>query len=61
MSPNGILTVYDQEIALVYYRTGYDMENYCFEDKPGEIDEEKWNIRTALECSMAIKCPSVDV
>lgn len=43
----------NREIALVYYRTGYQVEQY--------VNEEAWNARTVLECSIAIKCPSIDV
>lgn len=41
------------EIALVYYRTGYQVEQYA--------NEAAWAARTVLECSRAIKCPSIDV
>jgi glutathione synthase len=58
----GVLSVYDNEVALVYFRTGYDEDNYCKDGLSGrEVDEEKWKMRTMLECSMAIKCPSIDV
>ena len=42
-----------REIALVYYRTGYQFEQY--------VNEQAWDARTLMECSMAIKCPSIDV
>jgi glutathione synthase len=42
-----------REIALVYYRTGYQAEQY--------VNESAWNARTLMECSLAIKCPSIDV
>jgi glutathione synthase len=42
-----------REIALVYYRTGYQEEQY--------VNEEAWKARTLMECSKAIKCPSIDV
>ena len=41
------------EVALVYYRTGYQIEQY--------ISETSWEARNTLECSLAIKCPSIDV
>jgi len=30
-------------------------------EKEEIFDEEIWRTRTVLECSMAIKCPSIDV
>ena len=61
-----ILTVEGREIGFVYYRTGYQLNHYQKENErqgteEGEWDESKWQIRTLLECSMAIKCPSIDV
>eukprot|EP00331_Platyophrya_macrostoma_P002190 CAMPEP_0176408024 /NCGR_PEP_ID=MMETSP0127-20121128/1722_1 /TAXON_ID=938130 /ORGANISM="Platyophrya macrostoma, Strain WH" /LENGTH=660 /DNA_ID=CAMNT_0017787265 /DNA_START=21 /DNA_END=2003 /DNA_ORIENTATION=- len=48
----GKLYVNGDEIGLVYYRTGYTIEDYeC---------EEDWKIREIIELSQAIKCPSVD-
>ena len=41
------------EIALVYYRTGYQVEQY--------VNESSWEARKTLECSLAIKCPSIDL
>ena len=39
------------EVALVYYRAGYDPVSYpC---------EKEWNVRLLLENSRAIKCPSI--
>ena len=46
------------EIGLVYYRTGYTADQYC---RGGEWDEQKWDTREMLECSLAIKCPSIDL
>ena len=37
---------------MVYYRTGYTIEDYTC--------EEDWKIREIIELSQAIKCPSVD-
>ena len=42
-----------REIGLVYYRTGYQEEQYA--------NDEAWQARTLMECSQAIKCPSIDV
>jgi glutathione synthase len=42
-----------KEIGIVYYRTGYQEEQY--------IDERDWNVREQIELSMAIKCPSIDM
>lgn len=39
------------EVAVVYYRTAYDPEDYG-----GEMG---WNVRLLLERSKAIKCPSI--
>lgn len=47
------LKVKGREIGFVYYRTGYQLEQY-----DGERD---WNTRQMLEIAMAIKCPSIDV
>jgi hypothetical protein len=55
-----VLTVNNKEVALVYYRWGYDDSNYCKDDNPEETDEAKWDVRTLLECSLAIKLPSID-
>jgi len=43
----------NKEIAFVYYRTGYQFEQYS--------SEACWEARTVMECSKAIKCPSIDV
>ena len=42
-----------KEVSLVYYRTGYQVEQY--------LNERAWDARTLVECSIAIKCPSIDV
>lgn len=58
----GALFVHDNEVALVYYRTGYDEDDYFKDGDNGrEVDQLKWAMRTMLECSMAIKCPTIDV
>ena len=51
---NGVLFIDGtREVALVYYRTGYQFEQYA--------NENAWDARTLMECSRAIKCPSIDV
>ena len=50
------LHVRGKEIGLVYFRTGYQINQY---DCIGGLDG--WKVRAALENSMAIKCPSIDV
>ncbi|CAD8124392.1 unnamed protein product [Paramecium sonneborni] len=49
---NGILKAFGQEIALVYFRTGYTFDQY--------ENEECWNIREMIELSKALKCPSLN-
>ena len=47
-----VLTVRGKEIGFVYYRCGYQVEQYtCDED---------WETRKLLELSQAVKCPSID-
>jgi glutathione synthase len=47
-----VLKVMGKEIGFVYYRSGYQVEQYtCDRD---------WETRTQLEISQAIKCPSID-
>ena len=59
---NKKLTVDGCEIGLVYYRTGYQAEQYYIDgDESKGWDERKWEARTLLECSLAIKCPSIDL
>ncbi|UYV78099.1 GSS, partial [Cordylochernes scorpioides] len=50
LSDGGILTVGDHEVAVVYYRTGYD---------PNLYNEGDWEVRLMVERSRAIKCPSI--
>ncbi|XP_018054761.1 PREDICTED: glutathione synthetase-like isoform X2 [Atta colombica] len=38
-------------VAVVYYRSGYELEAYP--------TEKEWDMRLLIECSRAIKCPSV--
>ena len=47
-----IIQVRGKEIGFVYYRAGYQVEQYT--------SEADWETRIALECSQAIKCPSID-
>lgn len=47
-----VLKIRGQEIGFVYYRSGYQVEQYSSEDD--------WKTREALELSQAIKCPSID-
>lgn len=54
----GNLYVDGHLIGFVYYRSGYD-ENQFF-DAEGKVDERTWQARTMMECSMAIPCPSID-
>mmetsp|Transcript_16109 Transcript_16109/g.15826 ORF Transcript_16109/g.15826 Transcript_16109/m.15826 type:complete len:371 (-) Transcript_16109:116-1228(-) len=42
-----------QEVAIIYYRHGYDSSNY--------EKESDWTARETLELSQAIKCPSIDL
>lgn len=39
------------EVAVVYYRTGYQVEAYP--------TEKEWQVRLLIERSRAIKCPSI--
>jgi|688.fasta_scaffold393560_1 hypothetical protein len=54
---NNVLWVGKKEIGLVYYRTGYQVNQYSSENPEHDL----WMVRTKLETSMAIKCPSIDV
>jgi len=49
---NGKLYVQGKEIALVYFRVGYDPKHYQ--------TEEDWKMREIIELSQAIKCPGID-
>ncbi|CAK9298203.1 unnamed protein product [Gordionus sp. m RMFG-2023] len=46
-----VFTVRDQPLGVVYYRTGYNPNDYK--------NEEDWHTRYLLEKSTAIKCPSI--
>lgn len=47
-----ILRIRGKEIGFVYYRAGYQVEQYTC--------EKDWETRVTLEVSQAIKCPSID-
>lgn len=51
LGPNKELIVSNMEVAVVYYRSGYEVEAYP--------TEKEWDIRLLIECSRAIKCPSI--
>ena len=55
----GRLFLRGKEIGIVYYRSGYTEQQYCDANK-GEWNKLKWAARELLECSLAIKCPSID-
>jgi glutathione synthase len=42
----------EREVGFVYYRSGYQVEQY--------ESESDWEARIILENSQAIKCPSID-
>lgn len=41
----------DLEVAVVYFRSGYEVEAYS--------TEREWDVRLLIERSRAIKCPSI--
>ncbi|CAH8562502.1 unnamed protein product [Schistosoma turkestanicum] len=51
LDPNFRLFVDNQEVAVVYFRTGYTPDAFP--------DEETWNVKYQLERSLAIKCPCI--
>ena len=51
-SNTNILQVYGREIGFVYYRSGYQIEQYT--------SQNDWEARKTLELSQAIKLPSID-
>ncbi|KAG5307228.1 GSHB synthetase, partial [Acromyrmex insinuator] len=51
LGPNKELIVSNMVVAVVYYRSGYELEAYP--------TEKEWDMRLLIECSRAIKCPSV--
>ncbi|XP_061636849.1 glutathione synthetase-like isoform X2 [Phyllopteryx taeniolatus] len=40
-----------QEVAVVYFRNGYNPQNYK--------SEKAWEARLMMECSLAVKCPDI--
>jgi hypothetical protein len=52
LDENNVLTIRGKEIGFVYYRTGYQVEQYK--------TESDWKARIDLELSQAVKCPSID-
>lgn len=50
---DGILRYQGKEVAVVYFRHGYDSEQYT--------TKEHWQARETLEVSQAIKCPSANL
>ena len=51
MNDDGVLFVGEHEIALVYFRSGYDPKHYP--------SENEWSVRELIECSRSVKVPSV--
>ncbi len=51
---DGILTLADNEVAVVYFRAGYAPTDY-----PGGENGPEWKARLTLETSKATKCPSL--
>lgn len=47
-----VLHIDGKEIGFVYYRSGYQVEQYTTKDD--------WEARRILEISQAVKCPSID-
>ncbi|XP_065363334.1 glutathione synthetase-like isoform X2 [Calliphora vicina] len=45
------LILEDQEVAVIYFRAGYEPGQYHSQDE--------WDARYMMECSTAIKCPSI--
>ncbi|XP_058806271.1 glutathione synthetase-like isoform X2 [Phymastichus coffea] len=51
LGPQKQLLVNNSEVAVVYYRSGYQLEAYP--------TEKEWKVRLLIERSKAIKCPSI--
>lgn len=49
---NHVLTIRNKEIGFVYYRSGYQVQQYT--------NQNDWEARKSLELSQAVKCPSID-
>jgi hypothetical protein len=56
----GALFFRGKEIGLVYYRTGYSIEQYMCNDEERAQGVDKWKARELLESAMPIKLPSID-
>lgn len=57
VSSEGVLSVHGKDICIVYFRTGYS--DFQYHDEKGDWCELKWKAREMIECSNAIKCPSI--
>ena len=53
MKIDGTLIAFNHEISVVYFRTGYTMEQYQ--------NDACWKVRETIELSKAIKCPSLNI
>ena len=51
LNEDKVLMYNDQEVAIVYFRTGYDPAHYT--------SQVEWNALLKVEMSRAVKCPSV--
>lgn len=51
LGPNKELMIGDKEVAVVYFRSGYEVTAYP--------TEQEWEVRLLIERSRAIKCPSI--
>ncbi|XP_014092061.2 glutathione synthetase isoform X2 [Bactrocera oleae] len=51
LGPNKELLLCEYEVAVIYFRAGYEPRHYHSQDE--------WDARYMMECSRAIKCPSI--
>ncbi|XP_004536430.1 glutathione synthetase isoform X1 [Ceratitis capitata] len=51
LGPNKELFLGEYEVAVIYFRAGYEPDHYPTQDE--------WDARYMMECSRAIKCPSI--
>lgn len=51
LGPNKELLLGEYEVAVIYFRAGYEPGHYHSQDE--------WDARYMMECSRAIKCPSI--
>ncbi|XP_054727084.1 glutathione synthetase-like isoform X2 [Anastrepha obliqua] len=51
LGPNKELFLGEHEVAVIYFRAGYEPAHYPSQDE--------WDARYMMECSRAIKCPSI--